>query len=229
MEQMVDPSLYQLKFFAAWQAFADDIKQIFNNGEQDAQTRPISERQDQYARAILTLAKLLEAIGQRDVANHFQLLGEALHDAAEGRNPPLLKVEKKRGGQPDTNEIWRLRAHLCIGIQYLIASDLEQDKARDKDKAQDKAVNLVVRKHRTQLQNLVRAGSRPKTDLKSSIRAWLKEFATDATDNVALDFYKDGMRDLDQIKASADVNGLRQAGLRLIEKTAMRAAQALKT
>jgi hypothetical protein len=214
---MVDPNAPELP--AAWQALLDKLKSIFKNDGQDAQTRPIAETQDQYSRAILEFAELLYFRGQRDLATHFHLLGEALHDAAEGRNPPLLKVNKRRGGQPDTNEIWRLRAHLCIGIQYLIASDLEQDKA----------VNLVVRKHRTQLQKLVRAGSRPKTDLKSSIRAWLKEFATDATDNVALDFYKDGMRDLDQVKASADANRLQQAGLGLIEKTAMRAAQALKT
>jgi hypothetical protein len=224
---MVDPNDPEL--LAAWQALLDKLKSIFKNDGQDAQTRPIAERQDQYSRAILEFAELLYFRGQRDLATHFHLLGEALHDAAEGRNPPLLKVNKRRGGQPDTNEIWRLRAHLCIGIQYLIASYMEQDKAQDKDKAQDEAVNLVVRKHGTQLQKLVRAGSRPKTDLKSSIHAWLREFATDATDNVALDFYKDGMRDLDQVKASADANRLQQAGLGLIEKTAMRAAQALKT
>jgi hypothetical protein len=214
-----DPSLYQLKFFVVWQAFADDLKEIFKNGDQDAQAQPVAERLDRYSRAILTLAKLLYAIGQRDLATHFHDLGESLHDRAEGRDPPLFKVEKKRGRQPDTSEIWRLRTDLCVGIQYLIASGMERDKA----------ITLVVRKYRTPLQKLLRPGSRSGSDLKRSIRAWLKEFEADTVSNVAQDIYKDGMQDLEQRKASVDATVPQQLGLKLIEKTAMRAARALKT
>jgi hypothetical protein len=221
---MIDPSLYQLKFFVVWQAFADDLKKIFKNGERDARTLPIAERQEQYMRAILGLAKLLFAIEQRDLGHHFQFLAEALYDLTEGISHPLFKVPKKRGAPPDTSQIWRLRAYLCIGIQYLIASVMEQEKEKEK------AINFVVRKYKTQFQRLVRPGSRPKTSLKSSIRAWLREFATDATNNVALEIYKDAMRDLEEmIKASIDVNRLREAGLKWIEQTAIQAAQVPKT
>jgi hypothetical protein len=153
---MVDPS--DPKFFAAWQASLEKLKLIFKNGEQDAQTRPIAEKLDQYFRATLEVAELLYASGQRDLAMRFHLLAEALNDAAEGRNPPLFKVEKRRGRQSDTNEIWRLRANLCIGIQYLIASRMEEDKA----------ITFVDRKYRTQFRKLLRPGlRREKSDLKA--------------------------------------------------------------
>jgi hypothetical protein len=255
---MVNPSRYQPKFFAAWEAFADKIQWIFNNGEQDAQTQPTrvttglsapaaavanpqpsaqgdttpadsavlksapppeqTARLDQYVRAILAVADLLYVIGQRDVALRFHTLAEALHDVAEGRAPPLFRVKKKPGRQFDTSEFWRLRAYLCIGIQYLISSGMEQDEA----------ITYVVRKYRRQFQKLLRSGSRPGSDLK--IPAWLKEFATEAVHNdAALWTYKKEIQRLEEFKTRIDRPRLRQTGLDLIEKTAVRAAQVLKT
>jgi hypothetical protein len=216
---MVDPSRYEPKFLAAWETFADKIQRIFNNGEQDAQTRPLAGTQDRYAIAIWAMAELLYAIGQRDPAMHFHLLAEALHDSAEGKNPPLFKVEKKRGRKSDTSEIWRLRASLCIGIQYLIASSMEKDKA----------IAFVVRRYRTQLQRLRGQDRGQGSDLKSSIGTWLKTFATEEVRNDAAQWtYRKELQRLKEIKTSTDGIKLRQAGLNLIEKTAMRAAQALK-
>jgi hypothetical protein len=217
--QMVDPSRYEPKFFAAWETFADKIQRIFSKGEQDARTRPLAETQGRYAIAIWAMADLLYSIGQRDLAMHFHLLAEALHDLAEGKDTPLLKVEKKRGRKSDTNETWRLRASLCIGIQYLIASGMEQGKA----------ITFVVRKYGTQLQGLPRLGSRPGSDLKSSIGTWLKTFASEQVRNDAAQWtYRKELQRLQEIKTSTDGTRLRQAGLKLIEKTALRAAQALK-
>ena len=216
---MVDPSRYEPKFFAAWETFADKIQLIFNNGEQDAQTRPLAETQDRYAIAIWAMAELLYSIGQRDVAMRFHSLAEALHDSAEGKDPPLFKVEKKRGRKSDANEIWRLRASLCIGIQYLIASGMEKDKA----------ITVVVRKYRTELQRLRGQDRGQGSDLKSSIGTWLKTFASEEVRNDAAQWtYRKELQRLQEIKTSTDGTRLRQAGLNLIEKTAMRAAQALK-
>jgi len=256
---MVDPSRYQPEFFAAWETFADEIQRIFNNGEQDAQTRPTqvtpglfapaaavanpqpsaqgdatpadsaalksapppaqAARQEQYVRAILAVAELLYVIGQRDVAMRFHLLAEALQDRAEGKDHPLFAVQKRRGRQFDTSEIWRLRASLCIGIQYLIASGMEQDKA----------ITFVVRKYRTQLQRLRDEDRGQGSDLKSSIGTWLKTFASEEVRNDAAQWtYRKELQRLKEIKTSTDGIKLRQAGLNLIEKTAMRAAQALK-
>ena len=211
---MVDPSRYEPKFFAAWETFADKIQRIFNNGEQDAQTRPLAETQNRYAIAIWAMAELLYSIGQRDVAMRFHSLAEALHDSAEGKDPPLFKVEKKRGRKSYTNEIWRLRASLCIGIQYLIASSMEKDKA----------IAFVVRKYRTQLQGLRGQDRGQGPDLKSSIGTWLKKFASEEVRNDAAQWtYRKELQRLKEIKASTDGTRLRQAGLNLIEKTAMRA------
>jgi hypothetical protein len=41
---LAEPSLYQRKFFEAWEAYADDLKQIFSKGEPD-----IRALRDQYA------------------------------------------------------------------------------------------------------------------------------------------------------------------------------------
>jgi hypothetical protein len=253
---MVDPSRYQPEFFAAWETFADEVQRIFNNGEQDAQTRPTqvtpglfppanprssaqgdatpadstvlksapppaqTARLDQYVRAILAVAELLYVIGQRDMAMRFHLLAEALQDRAEGKDHPLFAVQKRRGRHFDTSEIWRLRASLCIGIQYLIASGMEQEEA----------ITYIVRKYRTQLQKkLLRRGSRPGSDLKSLIPTWLKTFASEEVRNDAAQWtYRKELQRLKEIKTSTDGTRLRQAGLNLIEKTAMRAAQARK-
>jgi hypothetical protein len=188
----------------------------------DAHTRPVAAKQKQYMLAISAVTKFLHTVGKDNTAAPFFLLAEAMQDLMEGKTHPLFKVQKadehaasKRGRQFDTTETWRLRASLCVGIQYLIASGMEQDEA----------VNLVVRKHRMQLQKLLRPGS----DLETSIPTWLKTFATDATTNEdGLFTYKDGMRLLEEDKTSADGAKLRQFGANMIKTTVLLVPQVIK-
>jgi hypothetical protein len=217
---MVDPN--EAEFFAALKIFADEIQQIFKNGEQDAQTRPVTAKQKQYMFANLAVAKLLHTIGKFDAVDPFFKLAEALQDLVEGKPHPLFKVEKadkhaatKRGRQFDTSEIWRVRAKLCVTIQYLFAGGMNQEEA----------VNLVVRKYRIQFQNLLRPGS----DLETSIPNWLKTFATDATTNEdALWTYKKGMLQIEEDKALVGGVMLQRYGANMIENTALLAAQVIK-
>jgi hypothetical protein len=220
---MVDPSDPK----SALETFADEVQQIFNNGEQekgeqDAKTGPIAAKQKQYMFANLAVSKLLYTIGKLDAADPFFKLAEALQDLVEGNPHPLFKVEKadkdaaaKRGRQFDTTETWRVRAKLCVGIQYLIAGSVNQEEA----------VNLVVRKYGIQFQNLLRPGS----DLETSIPNWLKTFATDATTNEdALWTYKKGMLQIDEDKALVGGAMLQRYGAKMIEDTALLAAQVIK-
>jgi hypothetical protein len=217
-----NPSLYGPEFFAAWETFADEIKLVFQYGAQEAKTRPIAVKQTQYVLANMAIAKLLRDVGQPETAAPFHILAEALQDLVEGVSHPLFKIEKidksapaKRGRQNDTSETWRVRASICIGIQYLIAGELDQDKA----------VAFVVRKYKMSLSKLLRPGS----DLKSSISTWLKSFATDEVSNeVALSSYKAGIQHIEEILALKDTNTLRELGAKLIEAAACRAAHTTK-
>ncbi len=216
------PSVYSSEFFKTWETFADEINLVFQAGAAEAQTRPIAVKQTQYILANLAIAKLLRDVGQPQVAAHFHTMAEALQDVVEGISHPLFKVEKidklaagKRGRQNDTSETWRIRSSLCIGVEFLIAGGLDQSAA----------VAFVVKKHRTQLTNLLRPG----TDLKSSLPTWLKTFATDATSNVvALSSYKEGMRGLSEIRAHEAPQNIRLVGERLVEAAAVRAAKLIK-
>jgi hypothetical protein len=219
--QMVDPA--DPEFLAALETFANEVQAIFNNGEQDAETGPIAAKQKQYMFATLAVVKLLHTIGRRDEAEPFLSLADAWKDVVEQKIlPPVFKVEKidehaavKRGRQFDPTEIWRIRAYLCVGIQYLIASPMEPDEA----------VNFVARKYRTQFEKLLRPGS----DLVKSISGWLKDFATDAISNEeALSIYREGMGQLDEDKKSVGGDMLRRFGENMIEKTALQAAQVIK-
>jgi hypothetical protein len=218
---MVDPNDPEL--LAALEAFANEVQEILNNGEQDAETRPVAAKQKQYMFLALAVAKLLRTIGKRDAAEPFLSLADAWQDLVEQKTqPPLFKVEKvdeqaaaKRGRPFDPTEIWRLRAYLCVGILYLIASDMEEDEA----------VNFVVRKYGTQFQNLLR----PKSDLKKSIQGWLKDFATDdISDEDALSIYKEGIGQLKEDKTAVGGAMLRRAGENMIKNTASKAAQVIK-
>jgi hypothetical protein len=218
------------KFVAAIETFINEIQEIMLNngeqriqmqpddGEQNAQTRPIAAKQKQYMLANLAAAKLLHSIGRPSLAEPFLLLAEALQDQID-------KGEATKRGRPfDTTETWRLRAYLCVGIRYLIASDMTQ---KNSDVKQDDAITSVIREYRTQFQKLLRT----RAALESSIRTWLKDFATDAiTNEVALWAYKEGMRQLEQ-EIKTPTNGtttLRQQGKNLIKATAVLANQVVK-
>lgn len=217
------PSLYDANFFEEWEIFADQLKLIFQYGGPEAVTRPIATKQTQYVLASMAIARLLSNIGQRDTGAHFHRLAEALQDVVEGINHPLFKVEKidrgaagKRGRQNDTSETWRIRASLCIGVQFLMAGGVEQ-----KD-----AVAFVIRKHRMQFVNLTRPG----TNLKSSLPTWLKTFATDATSNeVALSTYKEGITGLAEYQRQYSPNDIRRVGEQLIAGAAKKAEGLVRT
>jgi len=217
---MVDPNDPEL--LAALKAFADEVQGIFNNDELDAEG-PIAAKQKQYRYASLAVAKLLRTIGKRDAAEPFLSLADAWRDVAEEKiQPRLFKVEKvdkhapaKRGRKTDPTEIWCIRACLCVGIRYLIASGVKEDEA----------VNFVVRNYRTQFQNLLR----PKSDLAKSIKSWLEQFATYADINEdALSIYKEGMRQLEEDKKSVGRDMLRRYGENMIGATAFKAAQVIE-
>jgi hypothetical protein len=219
---MVDPNAPEL--LAALETFANEVQEILNNGEQDAETGPIAAKQKQHMFLALAVAKLLRTIGRPGAAEPFISLADAWRDVAERKiQPPLFKVEKadehgaaKRGRKFDPTETQRIRAYLCVGIQYLIASDVIK---------QDEAVNFVVRNYRAQFQNLLRPGA----DLETSIPSWLKDFATDEiSDEEALSIYKEGMGQLVEDKASVGGAMLGRVGESMIENTALKAAQVIK-
>jgi hypothetical protein len=218
---MVDPNDPEL--LAALETFADEIQRIFNNGEQDAETGPIAAKQKQYMFASLAVAKLLRTIGRPGAVEPFISLADAWRDVAERKiQAPLFRVEKvdkhaaaKRGRKPDPTEHWRIRAYLCVGIQYLIASGVKEDKA----------VSFVVQNYSAQFQNL----PRPKSDLAKSIASWLEQFATYAAPNEdALSIYKEGMGQLEEHKKSVGGDMLRWCGENMIGATAFKAAQVIK-
>jgi len=219
---MVDPNDPEL-LLATLETFANEVQEIFNNGEQDAETGPIAARQKQNMLASLAAAKLLRTIGRPGAAEPFLSLADAWRDVAERKIQPLIfKIEKadkyaaaKCGRKPDPTEIWYIRACLCVGIRYLIASGVKEDKA----------VKFVARNYKTQFQNLLR----PKSDLVKSIKSWLEQFATYADTNVdALSIYKDGMGQLDEDKKSVGGDMLRRYGENMIGATAFKAAQVIK-
>jgi hypothetical protein len=218
---MVDPGDSEL--LAAWETFANEVQEILNNGEQDAETGPITAKQKQYMFLALAVAKLLRTIGKRDAAEPFLSLADTWRDVAERKiQPPLFKVEKvdedaeaKRGRKFDPTETQRIRAYLCVGIQYLIASNTNQDEA----------INFVARNYKTQFQNLVRPGA----DLGKSIPGWLKKFATDEiSDEEALSIYKEGMGQLKEDKTLVGGSMLRRYGENMIGATALKAARVIK-
>jgi hypothetical protein len=220
---MVDPNDPEL--LAALKTFADEVQEILNNGEQDADAGPIAAKQKQFMFLSLAVAKLLRTIGKRGAAEPFLSLADAWKDVVERKiHPRLFKVEKvdkdvaaKRGRKFDPTETQRVRAYLCVGIEYLIASGTKEDEA----------VNFVARKYKTQFQNLPRPKSDP--DLKKSIQGWLKKFATDEiSDEEALSIYKEGIGLLEEDKKSAGGAMLKRYGENMIGSTAFQAAQVIK-
>jgi hypothetical protein len=216
--QMVDPNDPEL--LAALETFANEVQAIFSNDEQDAGAGLIAARQKQYMLASLAVPKLLRTIGRPAAAEPFLSLDDAWRDVVERKiQPRLFKVEKpdkhaasKRGRKFDPTETQRVRAYLCVGLQYLIASGVKEDAA----------VNFVVQNYRAQFQNLLRPGA----DLAKSIPGWLKKFATDEiNDEEALLIYKEEMGQLEEDKKSADRAMLRRYGVNMIGATAFKAAQ----
>lgn len=211
-----DASVYSPEFFAAWETFADEVTLAFKMASSDEADRPLATQQTRYVLAIMAMAKLLRTVEQKETAEKFHLLAEAMQDVVEGLPHPLFSVEQpktKAGRRPDTAAVWRTRSSLCAGIGYLLAGD---------NVDQDEAIDLIVKKYGKHLVKLLRPGAQ----LKPSIRTWMKSFATDDVQNeIALKSYKLSMSGLIAAKSDFSGNQIRQAGERLIAAAAERASR----
>ena len=197
--------------------FADLLTRAFNepDTEPDAAARPLATEQGRYAIAILAVAALLKNLGQDESADKLHLLSEALQDLADGIRHPFFKIErpaKKGGRSKDTSAVWRIKASVCIGLEFLIASGMTP-----KD-----AIVEAMKDRRKKLAKLLRPGT---AALKTSLESWRVSFADGSVTNErALDSYKLGISPLKL--AQHDCPGkLQQAGKDIIAKAAERASR----
>jgi hypothetical protein len=207
-------SLYQPEFFLAWETFVERIEEAFESEQVAAEEkRPLALQQTRYFLANMALATLFKTLGRQKTADKFHLLAEALEDVVGGVAHPLFKVETptgKAGRRPDTSAVWRTRASVVLALEYILVG------AGDADPI----LKDVAKRYRGQLASL----QRPGTDLKSSLRTWIKSFTTDEVRNeVALSSYKDGMRMLEAAKAQYTNAQLKSVGEKLLTTAAKRA------
>jgi hypothetical protein len=209
-------SLYEPEFFAAWEIFAEEVTLAFKMGRASEADQPLATEQVRYVFACMAIAKLSKSVGEDETAGKFHLLAEAMQDVVDGLPHPLFSVEQpkaKGGRRRDTAAMWRTRSSLCVGINFLMdGGNLDQETA----------IKLVAKGHYAQFLKLLRPGA----DLESSIRTWMKSFATDDVQNVvALESYKLSMSGLPAAKAAFSGSNVREAGERLIADAAERASR----
>lgn len=194
----------------------DEVALTFKYSPPDEAERPRAAEQARYVLASLAVEKLLRAAGQREAADQFHSLAEALLDVVEGLPHPLFAVEhpsKKGGRRNDSAAVWRTKSTLCAGLQFLMAGG-----GLDRDAA----IKFAVRKYPKQLSKLLRPG----TDLKTSVGGWMHKFASDEVSNgVALSTYKERMRELATAKTDFSGARIKLAGEDLIRGAAERAAR----
>jgi hypothetical protein len=198
-----NPSIYEAYFYSVWETFADRIGLVFKDED------PTATVQTRYLLANMAIADLLRDIGQEEIARHFHLFAEALEDLLSGIKHPLFKVgvAGKRGRQHDTSATWRNRAYLVLGLEYLIAAEMEPDAA----------VNFVCRQHRQKLAKLQRPGAK----LKSSLVGWRKQFANDeVTNEFALSAYKHGMAFLKSNREALTRVAIKNTGKKYLARVA---------
>jgi hypothetical protein len=207
-------SLYQPEFFLAWETFVERVERAFESEDVAAEEkRPLALQQTRYVLANMALAHLFKILGRNHTADKFHLLAEAFEDVVNGISHPLFKSEapvKKVGRRPDTAAVWRVRMNVVIALEYIFAGGGDPDTI----------VKDVGRRYRRQLARL----QRPGTGLESSLRTWIKSFATDEVRNkVALSSYKDGMGMLQAVKAKHTKEQLKSVGENLLAIAAKRA------
>jgi hypothetical protein len=213
---MIDanPSIYTPEFFAAWETFLSRLEFGFETEDPSLAELPRTEQQGRYVLANLALADFFKTLGDSKTADKFHFLAEAFQNLTNGIVHPLFKVEKPSGkaGRPqDPSAVWRVRADVVLALQNIIAAGLDIDEA----------VKIAVKKHSKELSSL----QRPNTDLSSSLRTWLKSFATDVVgDDVALDAYKFGMHLLEGNKSQCPGEQLKLLGENLLAGAAERAS-----
>ena len=171
---------------------------------------PDATPQTRYLLASMALTDLFRDIGQMETALHFHTLAEAWGGSVGGIKHPLFKISAsgKRGRKNDTAAVWRIRAYVAIGLEYLILGEMEADAA----------VAYVYRKHRQKLAKLQRPGA----NLKTSLAGWRKQFASDeVTNKLALSTYKLGLEMLKSLTFTK--SEIQLLGKNYLEKTAIRA------
>ena len=161
------------------------------------------------------LAKFLKQVGERDKADKFYQFAEALQDRVDGIRHPMFEIERPKGRvgrDRDTSAVWRVRASLSIGLEFMIAGGMDPEAA----------IALIVKQHQRKLAKLTRPGA----DLKRSIQTWRKSFANDAvSNNTALSIYKDGMKNLKFALSKHPGDNVRAAGERLVMGAAERSTR----
>jgi hypothetical protein len=204
------PSAYSSDFFVAWEKFASEIQRAFNAAADDVGLNPLSMQQVRYSVAIIRVAELLKAVGQKEISDHFYVLAEAMNDLVDGVPHPLFKAGSpsgKRGRKPDTGAVWRIRASVCVGIELLKVGGMDEDDA----------IKQTAKIHKKDLSRLLR----PNADLNSSIKTWLKSFANDEIRNeVALSSYKRAMAPLPFLPLRFSGDQIRHAGEQWIKSAA---------
>jgi len=201
-----------------WEKFVDKVTEVFNASDPREADRPVATMQMRYVHANMAVAELLKSTGHLKTAIHFHTIAEALNDVADGVSHPLFKVERpsgKPGRVRDTSDIWRIRASVCLGMEYLIAGG----------KTPEKAIEFVIQNYRKKLVKLLRT----KAKIESSLPTWHKSFEMDDVSNAtALSYYKDGMSILKTLKQDRTGTEILKAGEILIENAAERASKITK-
>jgi hypothetical protein len=202
-------------------------------GAQDSQEaeRPIAARQLRYAFALRAIGTFLKEIGQAHLQLRLFELAEALVGRTRGHHHRLFEVDEsakrkpakprhplelRRGRRPDGPNLWRLRANLCIGIRWLVASgeDLK------------KAIADTVTDHNKNLVKIERPGTK---NLAKAIEAWLTDFEnpTPSDDPVAVGMFQAGIAELEALRPHMAQSELQGMAKRLIDGTALLASELL--
>ena len=179
-----------VRLLDSWVDCIAGIDNAFNCHDPNEQARPLAARQLRYLHASLAVARLLQANGHKKLAHSFVELAEAFSDVAEGINHPLFALEQRRkpGAQPDTSDVWRIRANICVAMNYLMAGG----------KTEDEAIKAAL-KYKKEYERLTRADS---SGVQTNLGTWLKSFASDKAPQVALAVFKAGVADIPQYQLS---------------------------
>ena len=139
------------EFIKASEKLHRTVDQAFNQ-EADHQPTPFNER-EQLAAALAGVAQCFASVIGRPIGDRFFELASAIADLNVGSVPPLLKPERADHRRADASQMWRARAHIVLGLEALLQSGLDRDKAIAKIERQSaNVVNLArVRRDRFKL------------------------------------------------------------------------------
>jgi hypothetical protein len=143
------------------------LSETFNPENQQAKSARL-----RYVFACVQLAQFLAVLGKADASISFSILAEALGDLDSGVvNPLLAPVDAARPGRrSDDSMQWRLRAEVCAGMQYIVASGVDEPEV----------IAETAARYRNGLMRLRRAGA---SDLDKSLRSWCTSFSNSTVAN----------------------------------------------